>query len=177
MGLKKFVSKFIKSTDTAAKSEDYSKLFTDLFGDTAFSQYVIDEIVYMLCTNNFKLNPTTLIEFFKSEGLTIDEYFIVMFKVGGLVQLFIDYPGVFLNHAIHKMPKDFTVEEMEVIKEALNGYNVAYADHINLEQEQLKFSTNEITLSSSDEANRLIDKWLKNKKNGDIRNKQSESEE
>ena len=110
---KTWLSRFVSSIHTPIKGPQYTEVFNDLFLDTEFSEYVVDEIVFYICTHNFLVNPIDLIEGFKSRGFSTDEYFVIMYKVGSLVNAYATNPALFLTHAL-TMVEDFKLKELEL---------------------------------------------------------------
>lgn len=158
--IKRFVARYIGPEHTQASGRDYHLIFDELFNGTAYAVNFYDDLVYHICTNNFTIDPTSYMDLLKNQGFTLDEFFIVMFRLGSVIQAFANYPASYLTHALDNIPDFFSKEQLLVINEAYKS----------LQEAQGISTKSEETLNPNDWANNIIDKWLKkDKKNVDTK--------
>lgn len=168
MGIKNFLFKFIKPVDVKTSANEYFNIAKDLFEDPDEEAFVHGLMIEYVCNNGFQINPAALITVFKEYDYTMDEFFVVLFKLGTLSQLFVDKPDIMLEHAITRMPGVFDEATTDLIQINLTAYKLHKKQSIIdkytiLKEEEEEEAENKIVASEDTLANNLIDNWIKEK--------------
>jgi hypothetical protein len=179
MNFKQTVFKWLKfkanHTNTLTSAE-YVQMLNGRFSNREYAQYLIDELIVHICVNNFSVSVGDVLVRFKSSEFTVDEYFLLMYKFGGLVQMFAEHPNIYLERALDYLSHRFTSDQLYSINQALENYYHNY----DVKLHSLIALNNEVSEEAlnpppppkrSDEnstADFLIDEWLKSQRNGNI---------
>ena len=153
--------------DIAGSDEKYRKANARVFEDEQLINDVTDISVMSIIDNEFVADPSKLIlELRKRHNFTVNEFYIILFKIGLLTGSYTTNPILLLKDAI-KMTEYYSEKQIESFKVMLETQQIQDDEKLEAEYKALKQRRIDAKIRAGEEldADTLIDNWLaKNKK-------------
>ncbi len=161
--IKNFILKHSKINNIKTKIISYNDILTKIYENDKLTIEVYEDFVYLIISNEFAINPAQLIMFYKEHyDFTIDEFFIILFKLGVASEMYVNDPKSLISDAL-TIPNKFNEKQLVY----LNKLKKTYELEDSTEKKHFDDSINKINAKkniSNDDANRMIDFWKTNKK-------------
>ncbi len=169
--VKKKVEKIKSTRDLNDFDGDYIEfvnISTISFLDETLVQSIYQDLIILIVNNNFIIDPSKILAFFKRHyNFTDNEFFVLSFKLGMITKMYSQDPVILLSSAL-KLKDIFSKEKLKDLRIVLKNQESRNEDAFNREHLLFKTSEEEKEFKKkldADDPDALIDNWLrKNKK-------------
>jgi len=171
--IKKLILDNSKISELPGEYSDYNNILNTKFHSDIDFDAITKDLIKLIVTNDFVVNPAQIIMIYKDKyDFSINEFLILLFKLGMVSKLYIDNPKALVQSAIVLLKNELSDETMNV----LYSINAEYSkteepENVNEDAEKQEIKDIEDILRrmrsdehvDDEEVNRVIDYWKKKK--------------
>ena len=157
--LRKIFAKSIRTADISGTYTDYTNILNTSFNN---KEDLIVDLVQHIVSNDFVISPAHILVIYKDKyDFSLDEFLVLVFKLGMISRSYIDKPATLLEDA-STLNSIYSPETINDFKKLLKAH--ADNDEIRVRALYAEYIKNEKAINK-DDADKQIDDWLaKNKK-------------
>jgi len=155
----------VRASNVFGTKSDFKTISTGLFTNDRLINEINKDLIVSIISNNFIADPSNLITRYKANyDFTVNEFYVLMFKIGMLTKVYIDDSTKLLQEALY-LKDVFSKEELSKLEGLLKVQEDVKDDNLlhNYEQFKLKQEKLEASIEIDEEEtdpDKLIDNWL-----------------
>jgi len=162
--IQRFILKDITTKDMPGSYSSYNDILNAGFKADKFED-IVSNLPWLIINNDFIVNPALIISYYQKHfNFTIEEFLIVIFKLGMISKLYINNPAVLVNDALSNRSL-FSKEQIKELTKMQEDFN---PEVLPLEvEDEFYVLLNRLRKGeelSNDEINKLIDEGLNKKR-------------
>ena len=164
--IKRMFTRTVGTKDIDGTYTDYTNILNTSFNNKG---EIIADLIQHIVSNDFSISPSNLIVFYKEKyDLSLNEFLMLLFKVGMIARSYIDDPITLLNAAM-TLDNIYSPAVLDEFQSLILNYE--REDEIRLRESYDEYIRKTAAMqqeSPVDDADKQIDDWLaKNKKEED----------